>query len=484
MFLSITTTHSPATDLGYLLHKNPSHAQELPLSFGAAHMFYSEVSEARCTFNLVLDIDPVALVRGKGGPNSGLLDQYVNDRPYAASSFLSVAIAKTLRTALNGRSDERPELVGTAIPLEAVITPLPVRGDPGLIAELFAPLGYDIDTETIPLDPNWPDWGDSSYVTLRLNATCRLADLLNHLYVLIPVLDLKKHYYIDAAEIEKLLAKGGEWLPAHPARELIARRYLRRRRSLANQAITRLAEADLIPVEDEALEDDVEAVPPDPDEVVETKKNAAEEALEKPLRLHELRLNAVIEILKAAGARRVADLGCGSGKLLKKLMAERQFTDIVGVDVGIRDLEAAARRLKLDRLPERQRSRIKLLQGALTYRDDRITGYDAAALVEVIEHIDPDRLPSVERVIFECAAPALVVVTTPNREYNAMFEGMASGQLRHADHRFEWTRAEFQDWVDSVTQRFAYTARIEPLGEVDTALGPPSQMAIFERGAS
>jgi 3' terminal RNA ribose 2'-O-methyltransferase Hen1 len=485
MFLSISTTHTPATDLGYLLHKNPGRHQELALAFGTAHLFYSEASEERCTFNLVLDVDPVALVRGNGGADGGLLDQYVNDRPYAASSFLSVAIAKTLRTALNGRSDERQSLADTPIPLEAVVTPLPVRGDIALVRELFEPLGYAIKIEPIPLDPNWPEWGSSTYVTLRLGAVCRIVDLLSHLYVLIPVLDLKKHYYIDGEEIEKLLTKGGDWLAAHPARELIARRYLRRRRSLANQAIARLAEADQISAEtEEAAVLDEETSGPDPDGVVETRKNVAEEELEKPLRLHEQRLIAVTEVLKASGARRVLDLGCGSGKLLKKLMVEQQFIEIVGVDVGIRDLEAAARRLKLERLSERQRNRIKLLQGALTYRDDRIAGYDAAALVEVIEHIDPDRLSAVEQVVFGCAEPELVVLTTPNREYNAMFESMEPGQLRHADHRFEWTRSEFRDWVEGVTSRFPYTSRIELLGEVDAELGPPSQMAIFERRSS
>ncbi len=477
MLLSITTTYRPATDLGYLLHKHPARSHELELAFGCAHMFYPEATDERCTFALLLDVDPVGLVRG-GGKDGGLLDQYVNDRPYAASSFLSVAIAKTLRTALGGRSEQRPDLVQQPIPLSALVTPLPVRGGTDLIERLFAPLGYRIAVETLPLDAAMPDWGPSPYVTLQLEATCRLVDLLNHLYVLIPVLDLKKHYYIDTEEIEKLLAKGGTWLPVHPERDLIARRYLRRKRGLAREAIARLAEADAEAADGEA---EIET-PPDADGVVELPKNAAEEKLEKPLRLHDQRLERVTEVLKASGARRVVDLGCGSGKLLKRLLSERQFTEILGVDVGTQDLEIAARRLRLDFLNERQGARIRIVQGALTYRDQRIEGFDAAALVEVIEHIEPDRLASVERVVFEFAKPGLVVVTTPNREYNARFEGMAPGQLRHADHRFEWTRAEFQAWVDGVSGRFGYAARIEPVGEEDVTLGAPSQMAIFERG--
>jgi 3' terminal RNA ribose 2'-O-methyltransferase Hen1 len=479
MLLSIMTTLRPATDLGYLLHKHPARSHELELAFGRAHMFYPEATDERCTFALLLDIDPVGLVRGSG-KDGGLLDQYVNDRPYAASSFLSVAIAKTLRTALGGRCEQRPDLVQQPIPLSALVTPLPVRGGADLVERLFAPLGYRIAVETLQLDEAMPDWGPSPYVTLRLEATCRLADLLNDLYVLIPVLDLKKHYYIDAEEIEKLLAKGGSWLPAHPERDLIARRYLRRRSALAREAIARLAEMDT-----EAADAEIEAEnTPDADGVVEPPKNAAEEKLEKPLRLHEQRLDRVTEVIKASGARRVVDLGCGSGKLLKRLLAERQFIEILGVDVGIQDLEIAARRLHLETLSERQRARIKIVQGALTYRDKRIERFDAAALVEVIEHVDPDRLGSVERAVFEFARPGLVVVTTPNREYNAKFEAMQPGQLRHADHRFEWTRGEFQAWVEGVAGRFGYTARVEPIGEEDETLGAPSQMAIFERGAA
>jgi 3' terminal RNA ribose 2'-O-methyltransferase Hen1 len=476
MLLTVTTEHRPATDLGYLLHKNPARSQEAQLAFGRAHMFYPEAGEDRCTFALLLDLDPVALVRGNTGQESGLLDQYVNDRPYAASSFLSVAMAAALRTALNGRCDQRPDLVQQAMPLVAMVTPLPVRGEVSLVERLFAPLGYEIETTAIPLDEMWPEWGQSAYVTLKIKAHCRLADLLNHLYVLIPVLDLQKHYFIGPDEIEKLLARGEGWLSAHPDRDLIARRYLRRKHSLAAEAVARLAESDVL--EEEEAGPEIAS-----GEVPELPKDAEEERLEKPIRLNELRLQAVIEVLTASGAGRVADLGCGGGKLLKRLMAEKQFQEILGLDIGIRSLEFAARRLRLDTLNERQRARIKLIQGALTYRDTRIEGFDAVALVEVIEHIDPERLPSVERVLFEFAKPGLAVITTPNREYNAKFEGLAPGTLRHADHRFEWTRAEFEAWANAAASRFGYTVRFAPIGEFDPELGAPTQMAAFEKGA-
>ncbi len=175
---------------------------------------------------------------------------------------------------------------------------------------------------------------------------------------------------------------------------------------------------------------------------------------------------------------RVVDLGCGSGKLLKRLLAETQFTEILGLDVSIGDLEMAAKRLRLETIPERQR--IKLIQGALTYRDKRIAGFDGASLVEVIEHVDPDRLVAVERVVFEMARPGVIVVTTPNIEYNAKFESMKPGQLRHPDHRFEWTRAEFAAWATRVSEAFGYMATNSPLGPEDARLGAASQMAVFE----
>jgi len=494
MLLTLTTTHQPATDLGFLLHKNPGRVHEAPLSFGRAVLFYPELSESRSTFAMLLDIDPVALVRGKGRGSRGLFDQYVSDRPYVASSFLSVAIAKTLRNALNGSSKERPDLAAKAIPLSARVLPLPVRGAEDLVERLFKPLGYNVEIESIPLDAKLSYLGDgwdvSPYVCLNLSGTVKLSELLSHLYVLIPVLDKQKHYFVDRNELEKLVAKGESWLGGHPEKELIANRYLRFKRSWTREVLARLAFDEAI-AEEAASELSVSssgygsgeghAGGEDTGEPREARKDAAEEALERPIRLHELRLETVAEKLKELGARRVVDLGCGSGKLLKRLLAEMQFSEIVGIDVSSGSLENAARRLRLDTMPGKQRARIRILQGALTYRDRRIEGYDAAALVEVIEHLDSDRLSALERALFEFARPEHVIVTTPNREYNAKFEGMAPGQLRHADHRFEWTRQEFAKWAEPVAERFGYQVELSGIGDSDEEFGAPSQMAVFAR---
>jgi len=153
---------------------------------------------------------------------------------------------------------------------------------------------------------------------------------------------------------------------------------------------------------------------------------------------------------------------------------------VVGVDVSVRALEGAARRLDLETMHDAERARIELLQSPLTYRDRRLEGFDAAALVEVIEHLDPPRLGALERNVFADARPGTVVVTTPNAEYNVRWPGLDGG-MRHSDHRFEWTRAEFAAWADAVAARNDYGVRRLPVGADDPEVGPPTEMAVFSR---
>jgi 3' terminal RNA ribose 2'-O-methyltransferase Hen1 len=458
VLLTLTTTHRPATDLGYLLHKHPDRVQTFSVPFGEAHVFYPEATEERCTAALLLDVDPVGLVRRGRGRSSFALADYVNDRPYVASSFLSVAMVNVLKSAMAGVCRPRPELAGTAIPLEASLPAVPARGGEDLVRRLFEPLGYDVAVTPLALDAKYPDWGESRHVALTLAATVRLADLLSHLYVLLPVLDADKHYWIDRGEIEKLMRRGEGWLPSHPARELIVRRYLKQQRHLFNPALAQLGEADA-------------DVPEDPER---------EERLEDRISLRDHRLGAVQAVLKASGARRVLDLGCGPGALLQRLVKEG-YEEVVGVDVSARALEIAERRLKLDRMPPPVRERIRLIQSPLTYRDRRLAGYDAAALVEVVEHFDPPRLEAAEHNVFGSARPQTVVVTTPNREYNVRWETLPAGNLRHPDHRFEWTREEFAAWAAGVASRHGYGVRFLPVGPEDDEVGPPTQMAVFQR---
>ncbi|MEO8531971.1 MAG: 3' terminal RNA ribose 2'-O-methyltransferase Hen1 [Deltaproteobacteria bacterium] len=446
-----------ARDLGYLLHKHPDHLHTREVAQGVVTIFYPLVSDAETRAVVHLDVDPVALVRGKNDA-AGLLDQYVNDRPYAVNSLLAVALGRALGQTLAGKSKDRQALADRALPYRLRIVPLAVAGGFEIIERLFAPLGYTI--EALPLETS----ARREIYDLRLETTAQLADVLTHLQVLVPVLDNAKHYWIDKAEIETLLAKGGDWLPGHPARDLIATRALKYRRALVNEALERLTG----PVDDA-------------DEAVVV---AQDEALEQPIRLHDLQLDAVRDVVVASGARSVLDLGCGEGKLLRRLVRERGIERIVGVDASVRTLETAANRLHLNDAGEALRARLTLQLGSLTYGDRRWQDFDAATLVEVIEHIDPARLSALELSLFGMARPGIVVLTTPNRDYNALFDGLADGKLRHADLRFEWTRAEFADWAARVTATYGYAAEITPLGPLDATHGAPSQMCVFKREVS
>ncbi len=462
MLLQISTTHQPATDIGYLLAKNPDKAQSFDLSFGRAHAFYPVADAEQCDFALLLEVDPIALVRGKNSRDSGPLAQYVNDRPYVAGSFASVAIAQVLRSALSGTCKEKPELVDVNLPLRARVEAIPCSGDGSFVRSLFEPLGYEVALDIPALDPQF-DWGRAPCAALDLRGELKLSELLAHLYVLLPVLDDNKHYFIGPEEVEKLLKRGAGWLETHPQREVIASRYLKRQRGLVNDALQRLER--LAP----ETADETEA----PD--------AAEERIEKPLSLHQIRLDAVLKQLKSSGAKSVLDLGCGEGRLLRGLLDERQFERIIGVDASHRALDVAADKLKLERMAPLKRERLTLLHGALTYRDDRLKNFDAAALVEVVEHLDPARLNAFEKAVWEWARPATVVLTTPNREYNAHWGSLPAGKMRHRDHRFEWTREEFANWANRVADDYGYGVEISPLGPEDEALGAPSQMAVFRK---
>lgn len=461
MILTISTTHTPATDLSFLLHKHPDRLQAVDLSAGKAHIFYSEVSEDKCTVALLLDIDPIGLIRHEHHRAEAFsLAGYVNDRPYVASSFLSVALAKAFSTAMNGTCANRPELVDLPMPFEVTMAALPApRGGEVLIKKLFEPLGYAVMATGHPLDSKFPEWGDSKYFTVKLTGTTLLKLLLSHLYVLIPVLDTAKHYFVGQHEVEKLLVKGAGWLPQHPEKEQITRRYLKGIGGFTRNALNRLTDEEAETLATEDAEDEGDGM----------KRT-----------LHEKRLVAVLDVLKEVGAKSVIDLGCGEGKLLRLLLKDKTFEEILGMDVSYRSLERAAARLGLDYMAPRQKERITLIQGALTYRDKRLQGFDAAALVEVIEHLDEDRLKAFERVVFAFARPKTVVLTTPNREYNDRYETLTAGAMRHSDHRFEWTRRQFAIWAKAVANEYGYMVQCGPLGDEDETVGAPSQMAIFK----
>jgi len=465
MLLTISTTDKPATDLGYLVHKNPTKSQGRKLPFGTVNVFYPEATRDKCTLAILLEIDPLHLARGKaGGVQNAPLAPYVNDRPYACSSFMSIALSRVFGQTLNGSCREKPELVDRPMDLKASISVLPSKPGETFLKSLFQPLGYRVDSVPHLLDSSFPEWGQSPYFTVTLSGKVTVKALFNHLYVLIPVLDNQKHYFIDENEIQKLLQRGQGWLSEHPLRHVITRRYLKYLKSYENQAL-------------ESLEEET----PETEGMSDVMNKSDEATLEHSLNLNQQRLKAVLEALGSSGAETVVDLGCGTGRLLGLLLKERQFKRIVGFDIGVRFLETARERLYLDTLPDIQRNRIDLIHGSLLYRDKRLEGFDAAVVMEVIEHLPPERLKTFAEVVFGCARPGTVIITTPNREYNTLWEGMEPGSLRHRDHRFEWTRRDFTVWAETVGETYGYTLTFQSVGQPHHQLGAPTQICLFTR---
>ncbi len=468
MLLTITMKGTNTQELGYLLHKNPYRAQCFDLSFGKAYVFYTEVTDSRTSAALLLELNPIDLARGKLGSKDGGLFDYVNDRPYVSSSFMSTAINRVFSTAMNGKCIKRQELANSLLELEATVFNLPVRGDKELVKEVFEPLGYNVLVRESILDEQFPEWGESNYIDLTITGKVKLSDLLNHLYVLIPVFDKQKHYYMSEDEIDKLIRHGEGWLSEHPKKNTIIRRYFDMKRSYANRAIARLLEAEAETEETEPQKETTED----------------KEPTEKHIPLNTQRMEAVKKAVLESGAQSVLDIGCGECKLTSMLLRETQIKRITAADVSVSVLEKAKQKLNYDRMQPFMKDKLTLIQASLMYKDKRFDGFDAACVIEVIEHMDEGRIPLFEKVLFGCAKPKTVIVTTPNKEYNDNYPTLENGTLRHKDHRFEWTRQQFGIWCQHICQEFGYTVNYINIGENDERVGTPTQGAIFTASLS
>lgn len=475
MLLTITNRSPQASELGYLLFKHPARVQTFSVTCGQARVFYPEAGDDVCTVALLLEVDAVGVARNDG--NALTIHDYVNDRPYVASSIMSAAIRKVFGSALSGACKDRPDLVDKRLALSANLSAVQCWGGEPMIRSMFEPLGYTVTVTRHQYDPNFPDWGESPYYGVGIAGDTTLKELLAHLYVLMPVLDNGKHYVINPDEVEKLLKHGEGWLSSHPEQRRIVQRYLGYRRGMADKALGKLAEAESA-AEGESGEGGGAAGGVSSEGQIENK--VLGEGGERPLSLHAQRHVAVVDALASAGVESVLDMGCNDGKLLERLSSEERLTTVFGFDVAANVLWKARRRCGLKGRPK-ETDRVKVFVGSLFYTDERMRGFDAATCVEVIEHLEPTRLGDFENVVFAFARPRVVVLTTPNVEYNVRFEFLEPGKLRHNDHRFEWTRAQFRAWCEAVAARQGYAVTYGSVGPDDPQVGPPSQMAVFTR---
>jgi 3' terminal RNA ribose 2'-O-methyltransferase Hen1 len=414
---------------------------------------------------LLLDIDPIDLVRKpRGGhtrPSFALRD-YVNERPYVASSMMSTALRTVFSTALAGTCKDRPDLVKERIPLEVG---LPVVADATrgeLVHQLFEPMGYTVTTGQLPAVTGLGATATPPFCSIEMQTVACLSEVLAHLYILIPVLDDQKHYWVGDEEVEKLVRHGMGWLEGHPLREQIALRYLRHQRRLARSALAAL---------DRQTSPSITGHGPSPLDRGESLK----------MSLSEQRYAAVVAALRGVHARTVLDLGCGEGRLIERLLAVPVAERIVGCDVSARALRRARKRLERRGVALGPGRRVHLIHGSALYQDERFRGFDAIAAVDVLEHLEPERIATFVGSIFGDAKPCGIVLTTPNAEYNALFPKLPRGDHRHIDHRFEWTRDEFAGWATEVGERHGYSVCVRGIGDVHEAYGQPTQMAVFRR---
>lgn len=469
MIMTMTAENLSGDHLGYLLHKNPANLHRASLSFGEGYVFFEETGEDRARVCLIVDADPLAMVQGRG--DLGHADAlYVNDRAYVPSSLLASAIIKFFGTALSGRCKERPDLVDKPLDLVVTLPSLAPRARVNLVARLFEPLGYAVERLSSTQQISDEAASEASGYGVKLSTTSTLRELLSQLVVLIPVLDYGgDHRWVDEADIEPFLRRVGSWLPDHPYASYIVMRAFKHQKHLIRSVIERYP----------SIEDSLARIPSAASEQWDDAQ--LEEMAQSPLSLNQQRFAAIESIIVSIHPSTLIDLGCGNGALIAYLAKKMRFDRLVGMDVSATVLERAKNRLANLQLSVAQQKSIEFLQGSLLYADPRIKSFDMALLIEVIEHVDPERLSALELQVFGLAAYQAIVVTTPNREFNRLYIGMSEHTRRHADHRFEWTREEFAGWASRMGETYGYDFEIDGIGSISPEVGQPTQLAIFRK---
>lgn len=456
MQLAIKATGEGAKMLSFLLSKNPQNLYDRMEKGYRVRLTYTVFSDSEVEALIFVTPDPVELV--KNSPDTYEITQYINDREFVVSSIFCSNTRSALGTALNGRpKEEYLDWAKHAFQLTIGFGPVATDLPDAAIKNLFEPLGYQTEIERGRADYNFQFKERSSARFINLQSKVTLQNALQHLFVLIPVLDDYRHYFIDEREIEKLERYGEGWLADHPLKELIIKRTLRFR-ELIDQMVLNSHQTELIN----------EAVTPEP--------NISSQPV---VRLNKLRYQRLVKIIEDLAAREsIVDFGAGEGKLSVRLGFIPGVKEILAVEPTEKEQLRA-----LKRFSEASRKDDFIaptpVWGSLFYYDEQLCGKDVMILSEVIEHIDESRLPRVMDTILGSYKPQVLLITTPNAEYNPVYQ-MEEG-IRHKDHRFEWSRAEFAEWTYCLARNYAYEVQIDGIGEEAEGYGHPSQLAILTR---
>ncbi len=444
MQLSVIVKGLGVEAVSYLIAKNPNNVYERNEKGFKVRLVYSIFNKEEVQFVIYVKPDPIDLVRN----SSDLLDitHYINDREFAVSSLFITAIRKALGTALNGKPDEEyQKWVEHPFDIEVAFGPVATDLRDQDVADLFEPIGYQVEIER----------GESTIRTrssarfVKVSGRQTVQNALKHVSILIPVIDNYKHYFLDEREVEKLERYGEGWLENHPLKQLIVKRALRFN-ALISQS-----------------------------KYYEKKQHYPKQAESPKIRLNDLRYEAILNVIQTLSQKdTIVDLGAGEGRLSVQLGFLEGVKEILSIEPSNKSRLKAIERFEQVKVKEGY-VEPQSLPGSLFYFDSRLQNKDIIILCEVIEHINEDRLPKIFETILHDYRPKTLIVTTPNQEYNVLYE--MDDEMRHDDHRFEWTRAEFAQHVEGWAVSYPYQVTIRGIGEEHPIHGHPTQMAIFRR---
>lgn len=445
MQLTIQASGDNVKAISYLLSKNPDNLYERNHKGHLVRLFYSKFTEEEVEVTIFVTPDPIELLQNRS--NSYDITHYINDREFAVSSIFTSFVRSALGTALNGQpKEEYLKWVSYRFPFKFQFGPVASTFSDLQIKDLFEPIGYEVSISRPEIDYAIDLKEKSSARMITLSANQTLQDALRHLFVLIPVIDDYKHYFIDEKEIEKLQRYGEGWLEEHPKRDSIYRQALRFK-EIYSQV-----------------------------ERPSSQEQTDEEA--KKVRLNDLRYGKIVEKAEIMRPKSIVDFGSGEGKLSLRLGFLEGVKEILAVEPSeIENLKAKRRFEKVKDQPNFVEP--ETLWGSLFYFDERLKGKDLIILCEVIEHIDEYRLPKAMDMILHQYTPESLIITTPNKEYNVVYD--MEENYRHSDHRFEWTRQEFREWCHARNHQNLYELEFLGIGQEHLSQGFPTQMCVFKR---